>query len=298
MTEKHHNNRDTQNNRDSQNQYNHSSQDNGILTRGKGSASNAGDARNGGSTNGRGHTGEDLYDQHNKNNSNNNKNKNTKNNKNNGIYDNNPLLDLFESSGGGTVPFSEDLDYDHPMHTHGQTDTQGQGNGRTNARTNGQTHGHANGQKSGLDRNVSPFPWDTDTRDTQRDPRDAVRDRSLTPQWVEEMVFKPLSAVQVAAANIPLYDLESLGLGSWLEGKEWREGKKGADGYRFHDYQAMRGEGEDNPLLCGGVEGAAAMQSEIRRRYSYSYYIDYLLSSLMTSYLLLIFFVASPSDLP
>lgn len=71
------------------------------------------------------------------------------------------------------IAFSGDLDYDHPLY--GQTDT-----AHTAYNTHGQGHGPLDSTRS-----VSPF-----------------RDRSLTPAWVEDMVFNPLTAVQVRRARV------------------------------------------------------------------------------------------------
>ena len=167
-------------------------------------------------------------------------------NQNHGKYENNPLLDLFDSSSANNMPFTKNLDFDlefdddHPMydnytHRHGQIDT-----------------------------TINPF-HENHMRRRVNNPipeKSKVEEKSekvgLGAAWVEEILLNPLSAVQVAAANINPLGLESLGLGSWLDLLNM---SKAVDNYEYLTC-------ETNPLYSLSViQDSRALQTAIRKWY-------------------------------
>lgn len=114
-----------------------------------------------------------------------------------------------------------------------------------------------------------PFSYDMDSENalfgTAHHFQDLGSKNGMAPAWVEEMLLNPLSAVQVAAANIgPMGGLESLGLGSWLDNINVR-GPRGADGYRYGDY--LSAQYGDNPLCSvSAVVDTRALHAAIRKR--------------------------------
>jgi hypothetical protein len=115
-----------------------------------------------------------------------------------------------------------------------------------------------------------PYTYDCDFEDPVFGPlpgvayssRDVRGMNSMAPAWVEDMLLNPLSAVQVAAANIgPLGGLESLGLGSWLDTMNIN---RGHDGRLRHNIVA---EYENNPLCSvSAIVDTRALHTAIRAR--------------------------------
>lgn len=113
-----------------------------------------------------------------------------------------------------------------------------------------------------------PFSYDMDSEDALFGTGhfgDLGSRNGMAPAWVEDLLLNPLSAVQVAAANIgPIGGLESLGLGSWLDNINIR-GTKGADGYKYGDY--LSAQYGDNPLCSvSAVVDTRTMHAAIRKR--------------------------------
>lgn len=144
----------------------------------------------------------------------------------------NPLLDIFEPSTGKTAdkpPYTYDCDFDDPM--------------------------------------FGPLPGVGVRAATSYNNRDRDRDGRATggmaPAWVEDILLNPLSAVQVAAANIgPIGGLESLGLGSWLDNMNI---SRGHDARLRHNIVA---EYEKNPLSSvSAIVDTRALHTAIRARY-------------------------------
>jgi hypothetical protein len=115
-----------------------------------------------------------------------------------------------------------------------------------------------------------PYTYDCDFEDPVFGPlpgvayssRDVRGMNGMAPAWVEDMLLNPLSAVQVAAANIgPLGGLESLGLGSWLDTMNIN---RGHDGRLRHNIVA---EYENNPLCSvSAIVDTRALHTAIRAR--------------------------------
>ena len=138
----------------------------------------------------------------------------------------NPLLDIFEPSAGKTAdkpPYSYDCDYDDPV------------------------FGPLPGVRAGHNNRM----------------RDARAMNGMAPAWVEDILLNPLSAVQVAAANIgPIGGLESLGLGSWLDTMNIN---RGSDARPRSNVMA---EYENNPLCSvSAVVDTRALHTAIRARF-------------------------------
>lgn len=187
----------------------------------------------------------------------------------NGSYENNPLLDLFESSSSSTSslikqsPFTGDLDYDHPMYSnnaHGHIDTTYSPYNRSDSpafiRRRNEHHR--------VDRNMSRRNENRD-RDKDRKEGRGGNGNVLATAWVEGILLNPLTAVQVAAANINPLGLESLGLGSWLD---ILNKSKGIDNYEYLAH-------EINPLhIAAVIMDTRVLQTDIRKRY-----VQYICSS-------------------
>jgi hypothetical protein len=113
-----------------------------------------------------------------------------------------------------------------------------------------------------------PFSYDMDSEDALFGTGhfgDLGSRNGMAPAWVEDLLLNPLSAVQVAAANIgPMGGLESLGLGSWLDNINIRA-PRGADGYKYGDY--LSAQYGDNPLCSvSAVVDTRTMHAAIRKR--------------------------------
>ena len=152
------------------------------------------------------------------------------------LQNGNPLLDIFESSTGKTAdkpPYAYDCDFDDPMF----------------------------GPLPGVGVRAA-VSYNNRDRDRDRD-RDGRATGGMAPAWVEDILLNPLSAVQVAAANIgPIGGLESLGLGSWLDNKNISRG---------HDARLRNNivaEYEKNPLSSvSAIVDTRALHTAIRARY-------------------------------
>ena len=89
----------------------------------------------------------------------------------------------------------------------------------------------------------------------------------MAPAWVEEMLLNPLTAVQVAAANMNINSIG--GLGSWLETMSLTRasggGGGGVDGSKYRDFQAAQY--ENNPLcIIPPAIGAREIHAAVRKR--------------------------------
>ena len=165
-------------------------------------------------------------------------------NQNYGKYENNPLLNIFDSSSTSIMPFTRNLDFDlehdddHPMYAnyidrHGQIDA-----------TNNPYY-----SKEMERRSISSLPDKLEIEE---------KSDKKGPAWVEDLLLNPLSAVQVAAANINPLGLESLGLGSWLDLLNMG---KVVDNYEYLTC-------ETNPLhSISVIQDSRALQTAIRKRY-------------------------------
>ena len=165
-------------------------------------------------------------------------------NQNYGKYENNPLLNIFDSSSTSIMPFTRNLDFDlehdddHPMYAnyidrHGQIDA-----------TNNPYY-----SKEMERRSISSLPDKLEIEE---------KSDKKGPAWVEGLLLNPLSAVQVAAANINPLGLESLGLGSWLDLLNMG---KVVDNYEYLTC-------ETNPLhSISVIQDSRALQTAIRKRY-------------------------------
>lgn len=122
-----------------------------------------------------------------------------------------------------------------------------------------------------------PFSFDMDYEDPLFGPiagsvskhhssSDFAARSDMAPAWVEEILLNPLTAVQVAAANInSIGGLESFGLGSWLETMSLTRSSGGVDGYKYRDFQAKQY--ENNPLcIVPTAIGAREIHAAVRKR--------------------------------
>jgi hypothetical protein len=142
-----------------------------------------------------------------------------------------------ERGTGGTLPFSFDMDYEDPLF------------GPIAGSSNSNTFKH---------HSTSDFSARSD----------------MAPAWVEEILLNPLTAVQVAAANININSiggLDSFGLGSWLETMGRTRplgggtGIGGVDGSKYRDFQAAQY--ENNPLcIVPAAIGAREIHAAVRKR--------------------------------